>query len=124
MGRTVAKVFTTRPVAGYLPGPEFRRRLSGQLEAELGQEHLLSLVGLRVPGHVQPAPIGGRYTDIEHLDRFQLVEHRPRRQAGRLRREPLGQRHLETVRQESQEEVGLDPIAVAPGSWTEAVALK
>jgi hypothetical protein len=124
MGRTVAKVFTTRPVAGYLPGPEFRRRLSGQLEAELGQEHLLSLVGLRVPGHMEPAAVRSRDADVEHLDGLQLVEYRPGRQAGGMGPEPLGQRHLETVRQESQEEVGLDPIAVAPGSWTEAVALK
>jgi hypothetical protein len=64
MGRSVTKVFTTRAVAGHLPGPQFRRRLSGQLEAELDQEHLLSLVGLCVPGHVEPAPVRGRDADV------------------------------------------------------------
>lgn len=93
---------------GHLRGPDPRGRLRRQLQPELSQEHLLGLVGLRDSGHVEPAPIRGRHAPIEHLEGLELAEHRPGRQAGGVRSEPLGERHVQAVREKRQEDVGLD----------------
>src|SRR5262249_45211040 len=54
-------------------------RLRWQGEVQLPHEHLLLHWQLGVAGQHQRATVGGRETDVEHLDRGHLIEHGPRR---------------------------------------------
>jgi hypothetical protein len=79
----------------------------GDLEVELVKQH--SLLGLRfgVPRHDEKSPIGGRQPNIDHLNTPEFIEHRARRQSGRVGGEPGFQRHQLAVTQERDEDVCL-----------------
>jgi len=70
------------------------------------------LVGIRlgVTAQDQGSAVGGREVDVEHLDGGELVEHRPRGEAGRQRPEPGAQRDVQTISEEGHEDVRLDAL--------------
>jgi len=77
---------------------------------ELVQQQRLIRFRLGVARHDQPSAVGGGQTHIQHLNRRQLFQHRPRREARGQDLQPLFQRHRKSVGQEGHEEVSFHAL--------------
>ena len=74
---------------------------------EVVQQGLNAPLRLGVPGQNQPAIIHHRYPDFHHLDRRQLFQHRRRCQPRRVNHQAVFQGDLQTVGQESDQDMGI-----------------
>ena len=70
------------------------------------------MIGFRlgVAWHDQPPAVGGRQTDIQHLEGCQLFQHRPWSEARGQGLQSLLQRDGERVGEEGHQDVGFDAV--------------
>ena len=68
----------------------------------------MSWFGLGVAGQQQLAAIGGGQVHVDHLHSGELLEHATRRQSGRQRKQATAKGDVQAIRQEGDENVGLD----------------
>jgi hypothetical protein len=70
------------------------------------------LIGLElgVAWHDQPTAVGGRQTDIQHLERRQVFQHRSRGEAGGQGLQPLFERYRKSEGEEGHQDVGFDAV--------------
>lgn len=88
------------------------RGLGGQLQVERGETQLVLFFGLGIAGKDQPAAVTGGDPSVEHRQRRELLEHRSRRQTGRVLAQPMAQCDVHAVRKEADEDVRLNAILV------------
>ncbi len=89
--------------------------LRGQLEVELPDQELLVGVEFGMAAEHERAAVGGGEVNVEHLHGGELVQDGPRREAVRQRLEHRAQGDVETIGEESDEDVrfaALDQLMV------------
>ena len=106
------KVFTTSGDVSERGGGDFQRGLRRQLQPELLDQKLEFALRLGVPGQHQLPPVGRRQMDIDHLHGGELFQHTARGQPGCEGAEAALECHLQTVSQERDEDMSLDPALV------------
>ena len=74
------------------------------------QQQLVVACGLGVARQRQMPPVRGRQMDIDHLQGGELLQDGPRRQSRRAWSSQVFQGHIQTVGDEGEEDVRLDPI--------------
>ena len=87
-----------------------RGRLGGQVKIELLQQEGEVLVWSRVARQNQPPSIDRWDPDIDHVNGGKFLQDRRRRQPGCVTHQAILERDLETVRQERDQDVGVDPL--------------
>ena len=65
----------------------------------------------------QVASVSGRQMNVDHLHGLEFLQHCARCQARRCAPELVFQRHLQTVRQESDEDMGFDALFPEMVDW-------
>src|SRR6516165_2872993 len=86
------------------------RWLRRQVEIELAGQDLLVGVELGVAAQDQRSTVCGREVNVEHLDRGELVEHNPRREAGGKRLEPGSQGDVQAIGEKRDEDMRFDAL--------------
>ena len=92
-----------------MDGGDFGRWLSRQFELQPLQQQLEFGLRFGVTGQQDRSTIGGRDFDVDHLHGGELLKHAARGQPGRLRSQLLGERDVQAVGQEGDEDVRFNP---------------
>jgi hypothetical protein len=106
------KIFTTSGGVSECGCGDFRRGLRQQLQPELPDQKLEFALGLGVAGQHQLTPVGRRQMDVDHLHGGELFQRTARAQPGCEGMKAALECHLQTVGQECDEDMSLDPALV------------
>lgn len=83
-----------------------------QSELEFLDQQLQFGLGLRVASETDLAPVGGRHEHVDHLRGGDLLQHTARGQSGCELFESMSERDVQTVGEESDEDVRFDAFFV------------
>ena len=100
-------------------GGDFGWRLFGKNELELLKKQPQVRFGLSIAGELEFAAVGGRDMDIDHLHGGTFVEDGPWGQSGREPVQAPPEGHVQTIGQERDEDMSLDPPLRLVINWSD-----